>query len=398
MTGLQRLVPCLTLILMLAVPARSEELAGAPSPFEVVRALQRSQDQIVQGKRGAQSALRSLMAEAGERLLAADPAAWRDPKNARAVVIYGLSGGLSRVIRDIARLKAAPEPERTLIEGTLAYLEGREGKAKEILLPIDAGTLPPPVGGHLAMAQSILVAKDDPRRAIALLDQARLISPGTLIEETSLRREVLLVEAVGDIEKLASLSSQYLRRFVRSAYAGSFRERFAASVLRLGASGDMLHIARLERILDEIEPADRLSLYLRLARAFVIGGRLEPARLYAARAIDLAPEGTGEAARAKLYEAAALVLIGNIDAGLGTLESLDAAHLPKADADLKDAALAMARHIRLAEGSSAMKAGPGPGSPERLEDMANAPALALIDRAEKAIAAAAELLHEGAKP
>lgn len=405
MTWMRGSVLCLGLILALSRPVQSQEGpdAGAgpasPNPFELMRALQRVQDQMVDGQRGAWNRLRSLTAQTGENFLAADPAAWHDPKNARAAVIYGLSGGPVRVIRHIARLGTCPEPENRLVEGALAYLDGHDEKAKEILLPVAAKTLPSATGGHVAMVQSLLVAKDDPRRALAFLDQARLLAPGTLIEETSLRRAIVLAEETGDIEKFATLSGQYLRRFRRSVYAEKFRERFPESVLRLASRFDLSRDARLYAVLDTIEAGSRLSLYLRLARSSLIAGKLESARIYADKASGLAPAGTPAASRTKLYDAAALVLKGDVEEGQNRLDGLDGALLPNPDAELRSAVSAMAGHIRSPLSPSPGRAEPSPDrTPAMPQEIAGGSALDLIDRAEKAMDAARDILQEEARP
>jgi chemotaxis protein MotC len=398
-----RFLACATLMLGLVVPALSEEQvreggrAGGLQPFEIMRSIQVVQDQMVQGSRSAQGKLPKLIARAGEQFLRADPEAWRDRKNARAAIIYTLSGGPARVARAIAKLNKCSEPERTLLEGALAYVDGSEARAREILLPIDAKSLPPFVGGHVAIAQSIL-AKGEPRKAIAFLDQARLLAPGTLIEETSLRREVLFAEDAGDLEKFANLSSQYLRRFSRSVYAENFRRRFAASILRLGVSDEKIPLEIVADAVNALEPTERLALYLRIARAAVIAGKLEPARFAAERAVGLAQEGTVEAGRARLYGAAALALTEDPEAGLGTLEGLDPALLPKDDADLRQAVIVLARHIRAGAGSAPLPGGSIDATPPARAASTDLAAAGLLSRAEKVIRAATERLDENDLP
>ena len=217
------------------------------------------QDQVVLGNADAQIKLPKLIGQIAERLLAADPAVWRDAKNARAAVIYTLSGGQPRVIRKILELGTSPERETNLMKGALAYVERREAKAKQILLPIDAKTLAATVGGHIAMIQSALVSREDPAKAMRLLDQARLLTPGTLVEEAALRREIFLAGEIADLEQFSSLSSQYIRRFPNSVYADNFRRRFSDAITNFGLKSEASQFAKLEILLSELSSADQLQ-------------------------------------------------------------------------------------------------------------------------------------------
>ena len=105
-------------------------------------------------------------------------------------------------------------------------------------MTIDARTLAPSLGGYIALAQSALAAKEDPRRAMRLLDEARLLAGGTLVEEAALRRTVFLADETSDLSRFVASSSQYLRRYQRSVYAENFRRRFGEAVTRFGVTGD----------------------------------------------------------------------------------------------------------------------------------------------------------------
>jgi hypothetical protein len=76
-----------------------------------------------------------------------------------------------------------------------------------------------------------LISKENPGEAIRLLDLARVLAPGTLVEETALRRELVLADEIADIDKFTFLSSEYIWRFPNSAYFDSFRQRFVSSAV-----------------------------------------------------------------------------------------------------------------------------------------------------------------------
>jgi len=373
---------------------------GGKQPFEIIRSMQAIQDQIVLGSAEAHAKLPKLIGRIAERLLGADPAVWRDAKNARAAVVYVLSGGQPRVVRKILELGASPEQEAILMEGALAYVEGREAKARQILSPVDAKGLASPIGGHIAMVQSALIAKEDPAKAIQLLDQARILAPGTLVEEAALRREVFLCDETKDFERFAALSSQYIRRFPKSVYADNFRRRFSDFITHFAATSEAAQFAGLEKLLSELDPEERLRLYLKIAQSGLVNGKIGAARLAAERAAGLSKEGSVEAARSTLYGAAALVLTNSLERGVGQLESLDAARLARRDAELKEAIIAIANQIRKDPDDKRSSLGAEPirdATALRSESGVVASASALIESTESALGRT-EAILKGSAP
>jgi chemotaxis protein MotC len=320
-------------------------------PYEIVRSLQAIQDQIVRGNINAQAKLPKLVEQISDRLLAADREVWRDAKNARAAVIYTLSGGQARVIRKVIEIGLSPESELELMRGALAYVEGREADAKQILSRIDVKTLPPAVAGHVAMIQSALVAKENPGEAIRLLELARVLAPGTLVEETALRRELVLTNEIADIDKFTFLSSEYIWRFRNSVYFESFRQRFVASAIHFGQTIKSTQFAALEELVGQIDSAGQLRLYLQMAQKSIIDGKPSAARFAAGKAIRLSEDGSIEQTRSKFYEAAALILTDQFEQGVGELDKVDASRLPKQDSELKDAVASLAKLIGNAPGN-----------------------------------------------
>ena len=239
------------------------------------------------------------------------------------------------------------EAQTSLVLGALAYLEGREKEARSLLSKIDPNALPVGIGAQLALAQAALAARDDAAQSIQLLDLARLLAPGTLVEEGALRREIFVLAQTGDLKRFEALAIQYLRRFRHSVYAGNFRQRFAAALTRLDFASDGARFAKLQAMLDEIEPEGRRDLYLLVARAGLDQGKTSTAVFAAERTITLADSASPEAVRARLYRAAAQVAAeGQFEPSIETLRATDRKVLSEADRVLLDSALATASEIR----------------------------------------------------
>jgi chemotaxis protein MotC len=354
--------------------------------FELVRNLESAQDQIVLGNADAQAGVPKLLGRIAAGILAAEPRAWEDPRNLRAVIVYASSGGQARVVRAVAELGVALGETKDLLDGVLAYLEGRDARAKQILLPIQAMNLPEPLAGHVALVQANLVAKEEPRRAMQLLSRARVLAPGTLVEEAALRKEIFLADQGDDLDAFVNLSSQYIRRFDRSAYAENFRQRFRAAVMRFALTSDQARFGKLESVLAVLEPDEALRLLLATARAGLLAGMVEPTRFAVEKASALARQGTAEASRATLYAAAIRVLTDEMDVGLADLRSLEPSTLAKSDAELANAVRKMASDIRTEPARERpIGAEPQPveaNAPESRKRRASASAAALIQSTE----------------
>jgi chemotaxis protein MotC len=370
----------------------------AKQPFEIIRSIQAIQDQIVRGNASARAKLPRLIEQISERLLAADRETWRDPRNARAAVIYTLSGGQARVIRKVIEFGVSPGPELDLMRGSLAYVEGHEADAKKILAGIDAKALPSTVAGHVAMIQSALMAKEDPLQAMRLLDQARVLAPGTLVEETALRRELVLADQISDIEKFTYLTSEYIWRFPNSAYFESFRQRFISSAIHFALTAKPGEFAALEELVGQADSAGQLALYLQMAQRGIVEGKPSTARFAAGKAVLLSEDGRAERERAKLYESAALILTDQFEKGVAELETVDTSRLAKQDIELKGAITSLAKMI--GNGTANSQTAEAPGRDEYRvspsgEFSTVAAASELIDLVQRKLGQADEVLEGG---
>lgn len=357
-------------------------------PVAWVRTLQLLQDRIAAGSLSAHESQLVLIGRINGDLLNAAPEAWTDPHNLRAAIVFALSGGGPAILRRLTKQDGLGEPEVTLARGALAYVEGREAEANRLLKDVDIITLPPTLAGAIGLTQASLAVTENPIRAISLLDQVRLLLPGTLTEEGALRREIFTLGQTGDLSKFKALAVQYLRRFPHSIYAGNFRQRLAYQVTRLDLGQDGGRFPVITGILDELDPDGRRTLYLLIARTAIEEGKTGAASLAADRALALCTPASLEATQARLYRAAAeIVNLATFQSGLRTLRAIDRAQLPPRDSRLLDTALATAEEIRrgltgkpgLPEADST-----GPKPAQAAADAADEPAK-LIPRAQATI-------------
>ena len=262
-------------------------------PFVLMRSLRSVQDQVAQGSTTAHQFQKNFMRDLGIQLMALPPAVWDDPQRSR--------GRLFRVERRRSPRAARRSPtastpdfiDRRILRGAFAYGEGRSTDAKALLEKMDARSLDPALGGMLSLIQGVLYAKSDPKKAIAYFDDARLLSPGTLVEESALRQEILLLAKEGDTARFDVLSDQYSRRFSKSLFASTFRRQFVAGFARQSYKGMSDWISRTETELQKMPEEERLGMYLAIAEEATKGGHFEIAKFASDNALKLASPGRG---------------------------------------------------------------------------------------------------------
>ncbi|MGX7874770.1 chemotaxis protein MotC [Mesorhizobium sp. ORM6] len=333
-------------------------------PYQLVRSLQLVQDRIAAGDHAALPMQAKLLEMTDTRLREADAEDFKDPKNFRALLVYGMSGG-NPVTVEAAVSRAAAEPLNLAIaKGVIDYLNGRPGDAIEALRPIDPMTLPGDLGAFLALVKGSLLAGDQPAAALTLLDEARLLSPGTLVEEAALRRSVGIAVAQGDAARFALASTQYVERYLYSPYASQFADSFVSGVIALHMSISQDKLADITSMMD----AEREKvIYLRIARRAAIDGLSELSAFASARAERGRDGNTNQVdPRAQLYSSLSTVTSGTMEDVRAKLGKIDRGRLSDGDRALLDAAQAIAGEV-VAPPASLPAAIPEPAAAAPLE-------------------------------
>jgi chemotaxis protein MotC len=338
----------LALVAPVAVQAAEDKELGH-EPYQLVRSLRLIQDKVARGSEQAHVFQRQFIERITHSILTAEPDAWKDRRNVRAAIIYALSGGDPRVLRDVMTKFILSEADDGIWRGAIAYAEGRTGEASRLLLPLDARKLDPSLGGQIALVQAVLMVRREPAKAVALLDDARLLAPGTLIEEAALRRQVTLLAASGDLDLFENRSLHYLRRYGRSVYVSGFLQSFVRVLVTTPEyATNRARVEALKTRLDDLDPLVKRDTYLAIAEEAIVRGRVELTRLAARRATELVKDGSVASIRLKVYDAAAMIVSEDFDQGFAALKAIDRSRLEEADASLLDAAIAMAGEVRKA--------------------------------------------------
>lgn len=313
------------------------------APYQMVRSLQLVQDRIASGDQAALPMQAKLLELTDARLRKVNAEELKEPKNLRALLVYGMSGGNPATVKAATARIEMDAGMQAISTGVLAYLGGRPADAIEALKPVDPMTLPSDLGAFVALVKGSLLATDDPAQALALLDRARLLSPGTLVEEAALRRTVGITAASGDAARFAHASTQYVERYLHSPYAAQFADAFVSGVIAMNQALSRDKLADITAMMD----AERSRvIYLRIARRAAIDGLNDLSAFAAARAVpNLDGRGTKDDPRAALYASLSAVTSATVDDLRDKLKAIDRSRLSEGDRALYDAAEAVTHEI-----------------------------------------------------
>jgi len=372
--------------------------AQARQPYELIRDLQRIQDRVAAGDAAATDEQARVLAALAEAFSPRTLTGIDDPRNARAAVLFALSGGDPAAIGNLDDVIEPAVLDPALVKAARSYASGRLEAARQSFDAVQTEDLPPGLLGQVALSRAI-VASDDPERARRLLDEARLLMPGTLVEEVALRRSAMAAASAGDRAAFESQTRRYFERFSGSVYAQAFSAQVVEAVVGLKYGGGPGWLTALDDMIGSVPPAGTSGLWLQIARLALPKGDLVLARHASLRTIELAPQGSAEALGARAHLAAVRLVTGDYESALADLQALQRTGLTGSDRQVLDQALDLAASIRW----SPMISGAGPG---RAPASAAAPAAEaeqreavrdpvddLIERTEAALALPDETLE-----
>lgn len=315
-------------------------------PYKLVRSLQRIQDEIADGDKSALGMQFELVKLIDQGFRALEPAALRDPKNARALISYAMAGGNPKTLEDsLAALGQKDDEIVRLAVAILVYQKGAGRTAEARLKDVDPMKIGGLFGSYLALVRG-LVTKDDDRARIDF-DTARLLAPGTLVEEAALRRLMTIHKRRQDPHSFLRVTSRYARRYIASPYAIQFAEEFVNGVVALD---ELIDVEGVVEIIEFLQEPYRSAMTVRLMREATVEGRTELVRQLAERIPELPEDEEPEIdpeidARQALYAQISEVTSENIREVAEDLTRIDRSSLAEGDRELLDAVLAIARVV-----------------------------------------------------
>lgn len=358
-------------------------------PYQMVRSLQLVQDRIASGDHASLPMQKKLLELIDLRLRTAGEEEFKDSRNVQALMIYAMSGGNPSTVATSLARPELPDADRDAGAGILAYLVGDVNQARAALDSIDPAKYPDEISAFLSLIKGSVLASEEYDAAISHLDRARLLGPGTLIEEAALRRTVSLAVAKRDATRFLAVSEQYARRFLRSPYAAQFAEAFIASVVELRSE---LDLNGLDQTIAWMTGEQARTIYLRLARRAAIDGDKQLLAYASKRASEYPPSEAESDPRAELYSSISTVTSDAVTETLNRLEGLDGSGLTQKDRALLKAAKTVANEVVAPVKPTALPAFEQPEAEDAPEDTSG-----IVETTRARLQAIDKLLEETAQ-
>ncbi|WP_315925452.1 chemotaxis protein MotC [Mesorhizobium sp. SP-1A] len=321
-------------------PARAGETL---QPYQMVRSLQLVQDRIAAGDHAALPMQAKLLEMADARFRSAGQDEMGQPRNLHALLVYGMSGGNPTTVAAATARLGLEGGDRAVADGVIAYLNGDPAGAMNALKDVQPMALPSEIGAFVALVKGSLLAAEEPQKALALFDQARLLSPGTLVEEAALRRSIRIAATTGEAARFALASTQYVERFLHSPYASQFADSFVSGAVALNQS---VGEAKLAEITSMMDPEREQVIYLRIARRAAIDGLAGLSAFASAKAAKgQGPAGVDSDPRAQLYASLSALTTDNVDEIQARLKNIDRDRLSANDRSLLEAAQTITKEV-----------------------------------------------------
>jgi chemotaxis protein MotC len=324
-------------------------------PLHIIRRMSALQDRISAGDVEISERLEVVVADIDRQLKAFPVDVWKDARNRFALIKFTLSGGNPERLRSIAEKRLFIEAEIPLALGALAYAEGHRKIALTYLAKVDTEKLGPSLAGQVTFIKAIVTAETDIPAALRLSDLARLLSPGTLVEEAALRFSIELNIATGDKQSLETSSARYVRRFQKSKFATAVLSQIAAFAAAYDYPATPKRKAWLERFSSELGLERRAEFFVVMAESGLRFGKLATAA-YAAR---IAAASGADHALVLAYEGAAMAVSPDPTQGLALMSAAEAFSLSTTTNELVVAARFVGAMIEAPPGAAV---GPPPAA------------------------------------
>ncbi|MGN7292286.1 chemotaxis protein MotC [Rhizobium sp. SAFR-030] len=327
-----------------AAPAAfAQAVTESLEPYQMLRSLQFVQDTVVMGDHSAGEMQRFMLSELDRKFRVADPRVFDDPRNVDAALIYAMSGGNPATLELLVSKDVSGNFDNRVADVLRKYLNGRGLLVANTLAAMTPEYRSQRVGPYLALvAGNVMVAKE-PKRALEFYDWARLMAPGTIVEEAALRRSIAIAIDVKMPDKAFLFARQYARRFIHSPYASQFADLFVGLVVKHYGE-----ISRedIEGALDIMDDDRAREIYLRIARQATINGKGELAQLAADRARQRGGDpGAASGNVAKLYSGVASLSQGDVADALKVMGDVPSDQLSPEDRALRAAAQQVAEEV-----------------------------------------------------
>jgi hypothetical protein len=272
------------------VEAQAGLLKGLRHPLQV---LLEAQTKLAYGKVGAEQRYKQAQGAISDKIKTFNRRTLSN-QEVELLAVYLFSGGESSLVENILHSLEKDPPNKALLEGAIAYVSRDLKLAGSKMQNLDLARLQPPVLSRVLLVQSQTTSSLDAAEKARLLEQAAGLSPGTLVEEASIRRLVQLWADGANVRQLVRWARQYLRRFPKSYYMDDFVKSFSAGILKVARRGGAPRKDDIDFILRSLEVPDAGRMALVITKSSLDAGLKELCITLAESAAQVLPRSFPE--------------------------------------------------------------------------------------------------------
>ncbi len=319
-----------------ASTAGAEEFKEGLPPYKMIRSLQSVQDSIAQGDTSASDMQRFMLSVIDRSLREADPSVFEDPRNVDAALIYAMSGGNPSTLNVLIQKDAAGNFDNRVTDSLIQYFRGKGSAAKKILEETVPEYRTTDIGPYLALVAANAVMQNYPEKAMEYFDWARLVLPGTIVEEAALRRSLVILGKNHAVDRSRTFFRRYFQRFPLSPYSTQVVDLFVDYLMENFGAVSREDIVAL---VDPLPQNRQQAVYLRVARRAALEGLHDLGQFAAGRVFELEPDETSAVNRiARLYLGLTTLPAGKVDQADELLSRLSDEMLGPQERRLRNAA------------------------------------------------------------
>lgn len=278
---------------------------GKHQPWKLLRSLQKLQDDIVMGKPDSLQAYRITLEQSSSWMLKLPNAVWQCERNLDAVAVYLLIGGNPQVGFKALQKSKLTLGQKVPLRAAISYTERDLGTAMGLMEKLDHTILPLSAAAQFALAKSMVISSSDIKQAKFLIDEARRLAPGTLIEEAALRRAIRISGEEKNADEFLRLTHTYLNRFRTSAFFKDFLKNFAFAFVRMPPEMNKKMMVEVKELAKVLPDDQKVVIASYLARNATVNARTDLAKW----ASNLVMEKTNS--RSKLHARMALYSVAS---------------------------------------------------------------------------------------
>ena len=277
-------------------------------PWQLLRKLQKQQDLIVAGAPNAVKAYRALLISASQRMLALDADVWSIERNLDAAALYLLIGGNAEVGKIALMQTKLGDVAKHPLKAVIAFDARNYNEAYRLMSNQNPAALPPSLAGQFAIARAILTSSSDIELTSKYLTIARALSPGTLIEEAAIRRQIRIFGLTKNYDELKVLGPIYMRRFGKSHFLNDFIKSYTFALVHMENEVENEIVDDFKKLENNISKQQLMDTLPYVARSSLILGKTKLAYWSASKFLENNPVPNQLHSRMKLYFAAAGII------------------------------------------------------------------------------------------